>query len=70
MRRERTLGVVRVLQVILVLALLVGVVWIGQGVGLIHGSFMTGRVEWALIGGVLDLVAVVALSLTLRPHDS
>ena len=70
MRRERTLGVVRLLQVVLVLALLVGVVWIGQGVGLIHGSFMTGRVEWALIGGVLDLVAVVALSLTLRPHDS
>jgi len=70
MRRERTLGVVRVLQVVLVLALLVGVVWIGQGVGLIHGSFMTGRIEWALIGGVLDLVAVVALSLTLRPHAS
>ena len=70
MRRERTLDLVRVLRVILVLALLVGVVWIGQGVGLIHGSFMTGRVEWALIGGVLDLVAVVALSLTLRPHDS
>src|SRR5437870_5543270 len=26
---------------------LVGVVWIGQGVGLIHGSFMTGEVIWA-----------------------
>ena len=68
MRRERTLGLVRVLRVILVLALVVGVVWIGQGVGLIHGSFMTGRIEWALIGGVMDLVAVVALSLTLRPR--
>ena len=68
MRRERTLDLVRVLRVILVLALLVGVVWIGQGVGLIHGSFMTGRIEWALIGGVIDLVAVVALSLTLRPR--
>src|SRR2546423_15689407 len=48
--RERTLGVVRVLRAILVLALVVGVVWIGQGVGLIRGSFMTGRAEWA-VGG-------------------
>ncbi|MBV8161979.1 MAG: hypothetical protein JO265_13735 [Acidimicrobiia bacterium] len=31
---------------------LVGAVWIGQGVGAIHGSFMTGHAEWAVIGGV------------------
>jgi hypothetical protein len=29
-----------------------GVVWIGQGVGAIGGSFMTGAPEWAVIGAV------------------
>jgi uncharacterized membrane protein HdeD (DUF308 family) len=27
-------------------------VWIGQGIGLIHGSFMTGEAVWAVIGAV------------------
>jgi len=30
----------------------VGVVWLGQGVGLIGGSFMTGEALWAVIGAV------------------
>ena len=29
-----------------------GAVWIGQGVGAVHGSFMTGHAEWAIMGGV------------------
>jgi hypothetical protein len=35
-----------------VVFLLVGGVWIGQGVGWIHGSFMTGEAVWAVIGAV------------------
>ena len=35
----------------------VGSVWIGQGVGLIPGSFMTNRMEWAVIGALLLLAA-------------
>jgi hypothetical protein len=31
---------------------LTGIVWIGQGVGAIGGSFMTGQVVWAVIGAV------------------
>jgi len=30
-----------------------GVVFTGQGLGLIPGSFMTGRTEWAVIGGIM-----------------
>ncbi|MEI7745224.1 MAG: hypothetical protein WCK58_15930 [Chloroflexota bacterium] len=41
------------------LAALVGIVWIGQGVGLIGGSFMTGSLFWAAVGVVLLVVAVV-----------
>ena len=45
---------------------LVGVVWLGQGLGLIHGSFMTGERLWAGIGAACIVVALagafVALS--------
>ena len=30
----------------------VGGVWIGQGVGAVHGSFMTGHAEWAIVGAI------------------
>ena len=36
-----------------VLALLAGIVFFFQGIGVIPGSFMTGRSEWAVIGAAL-----------------
>lgn len=39
---------------------LVGLVWIGQGTGLIRGSgFMTDDIRWAAIGVALLVCAVV-----------
>ncbi|HEX4519309.1 MAG TPA: hypothetical protein VH063_06975 [Gaiellaceae bacterium] len=32
---------------------LVGGVFFGQGIGVIHGSVMTGEAQWAVIGGVM-----------------
>jgi hypothetical protein len=40
---------------------LVGGVWIGQGIGVIHGSFMTGQALWAVIGAVAVLFGVSLL---------
>jgi len=38
----------------------VGAVWIAQGVGFLRGSsFMVGDVRWALIGAVLAAVGVI-----------
>jgi len=37
--------------------LLVGLVWIGQGVGLLGGSPMSSQTIWAVVGSVLVLVA-------------
>jgi hypothetical protein len=34
----------------------VGAIWVGQGLGLIGGSFMTGEVRWAVIGAVVAAV--------------
>lgn len=37
----------------------VGVVWLGQGLGYIEGSFMTDVKGWAVAGVVLIALAVV-----------
>ena len=43
----------------------VGAVWLGQGVNLIHGSFMSGETFWAVVGGVLlGVGATLLLSAT------
>jgi hypothetical protein len=43
-------------KIVIVLTAVVGVVWLGQGIGLIPGSFMTGRAGWAVAGvGMLGL---------------
>ncbi|MES2896651.1 MAG: hypothetical protein V4759_11505 [Pseudomonadota bacterium] len=40
----------------------VGLVWILQGVGVLPGSFMTGQVVWAAIGGFALIVGLVLLT--------
>lgn len=41
-----------------VLCLLVGCVWILQGINVLPGSFMTGQTKWAIFGGILAVVGV------------
>lgn len=48
--------------VIGVIALVVGAVWIGQGLNLIPGSFMTGNRMWFYIGLVVAVVGVVLVA--------
>jgi hypothetical protein len=52
------------------LAVLVGGVWIGQGAGLIKGSFMTGSSTWLAIGLLCLVVGLFLIFLTLRPRTS
>jgi hypothetical protein len=40
-------------RIVAVIAVLAGVVFFFQGIGVIPGSFMTGRNEWAVIGASL-----------------
>jgi hypothetical protein len=40
---------------------LVGLLWIGQGVGAIGGSFMTGEAFWAVMGAIALLFGVVLI---------
>jgi hypothetical protein len=55
-----------------IVLVLVGAVWVLQGLGVITGSFMTGQKLWFLIGLVAFLVGVVlvAANLTRRKPTS
>lgn len=41
-----------------VLLVVVGTVWIVQGIGVLKGSFMTGEAFWAWTGAVAVLIGV------------
>jgi hypothetical protein len=49
-----------------VLLVLIGLVWIGQGLGYVKGSFMTGAMVWTWIGAATAVVGVAVISLSLR----
>ena len=53
-----------------VVVLLVGLVWIGQGLGYIKGSFMTGDMKWFWIGVGMVVVGVVLGAFSLRRGQS
>ena len=48
------------------LALLMGLIFAGQGANLIPGSFMTGDSTWLVVGIILAVVGVVLLVVALR----
>ena len=50
-----------------VVAVLIGVVWILQGVNVIHGSGMSGHGQFAVLGIVVALFGVWLLSGLRRP---
>ena len=44
------------------LLIVVGGIFLGQGGGLIGGSFMTGRGRWAVTGGVMIAIGIYLLA--------
>jgi uncharacterized membrane protein HdeD (DUF308 family) len=46
---------------IAVVLIVVGLVWFGQGIGLIGGSFMSGEAVWAVIGFVAVVFGLALL---------
>ena len=49
---------------------LVGAVWVGQGVGWIGGSFMSGEAAWAVIGAVAIVLGLVTIRGPRRARDN
>jgi hypothetical protein len=54
--------------ILAVLLILVGIVWILQGVNVLPGSFMSGQMQWAYRGGACALVGVAILFFARRPR--
>ena len=52
--------------IVAVLLALVGLVWLGQGTGLIGGSAMSGSSFWAVVGLVLLVAAGVLVAREVR----
>ena len=48
------------------IALLIGLIFFGQGIGLIGGSSMTGSQMWLYIGLVLAIIGIVLVVLGVR----
>ncbi|MCU1465077.1 MAG: hypothetical protein JWM72_1005 [Actinomycetia bacterium] len=55
----------RILGVVLVA---IGGVWIAQGSGALHGSFMTGEALWTVIGIIAVLFGIALLVGVAREH--
>ena len=52
-----------------ILALLMGLLWIGQGLGYVHwppSSFMLDQRPWATRGGLLAVIGLVLIALSRR----
>jgi hypothetical protein len=47
-----------ILNIVGVLMVLMGTVWILQGINILPGSFMTGQIRWAVYGGVTAFVGL------------
>ncbi|MGE0158511.1 MAG: hypothetical protein AB7T31_03810 [Gemmatimonadales bacterium] len=61
-----------VLHIVAFLGMLVGGVWFFQGIGVLPGSFMSGRAEWSVYGGLLILASLalrIRLSRRRKRHE-
>lgn len=58
----------RVLSICGILLILIGVLWIGQGLDIIGGSSMSGSNMWAIIG-VFSVIAGAFMTYRARGND-
>jgi hypothetical protein len=49
------------LRILAILLIVVGIIWILQGINVLPGSFMTGQIQWAYRGGIAAIVGVAIL---------
>jgi hypothetical protein len=45
-----------VLTIVGAIAVVIGVIWLLQGLNVLPGSFMTGQIRWAVYGAVVAVV--------------
>ena len=55
-----------VLKIIAILLIVMGIVWILQGINVLPGSFMTGQIQWAYRGAAVAIVGLITLLFAIR----
>jgi hypothetical protein len=50
-----------VLRVVAILLIVMGIIWILQGINVLPGSFMTGQIQWAYRGGAAAIIGILIL---------
>ena len=56
----------KIVMTLSVLIALAGLIWFGQGIGVIHGSVMTDDSKWAIIGGIMVVAGAAGFWFTRR----
>jgi len=56
-----------VLNVAGALSLLMGTIWVLQGIGVLPGSFMSGQMRWAAYGAIAMVLGLLILRRANRP---
>ncbi len=59
-----------VLNIVGILLVLLGSVWVLQGISVLPGSFMSGQMRWAVRGGILVFAGLVGLLWANRKRKS
>jgi len=59
-----------VLNIVGVILVLLGSIWVLQGISVLPGSFMTGQIRWAVRGGILIIAGIVGLVWANRKRKS
>ena len=49
-----------------VILILVGCIWVLQGVNILPGSFMTGQMKWAAYGAIAIVIGIALLLMNRR----
>lgn len=57
-------------RIIGVLAVIIGIVWLLQGLNILGGSGMSGKLIFAVIGAIVAVVGVILIATSLRPRKA
>ncbi len=61
-----------IMSIVGVVLILAGIVWFLQGINVLPGSFMTGQIQYAILGVVVGVVGIILLfyaNRRKRAHD-
>ena len=55
-------------RVIGVLMVLIGTIWLLQGINVLQGSPMTGQTRWVVIGGAVAVAGLAVITVSFAPN--